>query len=161
RELDPRKTRDYLELIARENHRLSRLIENFLTFSRIERHRQRLTLAYVAPSDVVQAAADVVRDRFDALDCRLQVEAASGLPTITADFDALVTVLVNLLDNALKYTRAEKRIRMSARKEAGQIRFEVEDNGIGIAPRDQRRIFRRFYQVDRSLARETGGVGLG
>jgi signal transduction histidine kinase len=73
----------------------------------------------------------------------------------------LTTVLLNLLDNACKYTPAEKRIRLRAYRQDGRVAFAVEDNGIGIAPRERKRIFRRFYQVDRRLARETGGCGLG
>ena len=60
-----------------------------------------------------------------------------------------------------KYTPAEKRIRVRAYTGNGRVLFDVEDNGIGIAPREQKRIFRRFYQVDRRLAREAGGCGLG
>ncbi len=84
-----------------------------------------------------------------------------GLPRIEADPDALLTALVNLLDNAYKYTPNEKHIRLTVRGEPGEVIFAVEDNGIGIAAREQKRIFRRFYQVDARLARETGGCGLG
>jgi signal transduction histidine kinase len=73
----------------------------------------------------------------------------------------LLTALVNLLDNAYKYTRSEKRICLRACRESRQVVFAVEDNGIGISPREQKRIFRRFYQVDSRLAREAGGCGLG
>jgi two-component system phosphate regulon sensor histidine kinase PhoR len=70
-------------------------------------------------------------------------------------------VLLNLLDNAYKYTREEKRISVCVSRENGHVVFAVKDNGIGIAPREQKRIFRRFYQVDRRLARQAGGCGLG
>ena len=70
-------------------------------------------------------------------------------------------MLLNLVENAYKYTPADKRISLHAYREGDRVIFEVEDNGIGIAPRDQKRIFRRFYQVDQSLARDTGGCGLG
>jgi len=72
-----------------------------------------------------------------------------------------VTVLLNLLDNAYKYTPTDRRVSVRVYHEPGHVVFAVEDNGIGIASRDQKRIFRRFYQVDQSLARETGGCGLG
>jgi signal transduction histidine kinase len=83
------------------------------------------------------------------------------LPVLRADQDALVTVLLNLLDNAHKYTPTDRRILLQAYREGNNVVFAVKDNGIGIAPREQKRIFRRFYQVDRRLARETGGCGLG
>jgi len=155
------KTREYLELIDGENLRLTRLVENFLTFSRIERNRQRFELAETRPAAVVDSAIAAMRERLQAPGCRLDVELSPGLPTVLADQDALTTVLLNLLDNACKYTPAEKRIRVRAYQENGRLIFDVEDNGIGIASREQKRIFRRFYQVDRRLARETGGCGLG
>lgn len=158
---DAVKTREYLNLIAGENVRLTRLVENFLTFSRIERNRQRFDLTETCASAIVDSALAAMGERLQAPGCRLQVEMNPGLPPIFADQDALTTVLLNLLDNACKYTPAEKRIRLSAYRENGRVAFAVEDDGIGIAPREQKRIFRRFYRVDRRLARETGGCGLG
>jgi signal transduction histidine kinase len=70
-------------------------------------------------------------------------------------------VLLNLLDNAWKYTPGEKHIGVRAYRAQGRVVFAVEDNGIGIAARERKKIFRRFYQVDRRLARDTGGCGLG
>jgi signal transduction histidine kinase len=160
-QFDAKKTRDYLQLIAGENLRLTRLIENFLTFARIERDRQKFAFAETRPEAVIESAVQVMRERLKSPACHLEVDVSPDLPRIQADEDALVMVLLNLLDNAYKYTPAEKRILLHAYREAGQVVFEVEDNGIGIAPRDQKRIFRRFYQVDQRLARATGGCGLG
>jgi signal transduction histidine kinase len=83
------------------------------------------------------------------------------LPPVRADESALVTVLLNLLDNAWKYSPGEKHIAVRAYRENSRVVFAVEDNGIGIAPREQKKIFRRFYQVDRRLARDADGCGLG
>jgi signal transduction histidine kinase len=81
---------------------------------------------------------------------------------VLADRDGLAAALINLLDNALKYSRGEPRITVSAQQGGDSlVAFAVADNGIGIAPREQRRIFRRFYRVDQRLSRETSGVGLG
>jgi signal transduction histidine kinase len=160
-EPDPGKTREYLELVAGENVRLTRLIGNFLTFSRMERNRQRFDFAETRPSDVIQPALTAMRERLQSPGCNLDVDISPDLPALHADADALTTVLLNLLDNACKYTPDEKRISLRAYGANGHVVFAVKDNGIGITPRDQRRIFRRFYQVDRRLARETGGCGLG
>jgi signal transduction histidine kinase len=163
-QFDAKKTRDYLQLIAGENLRLTRLIENFLTFARIERDRQKFAFVETRPEAVIESAVQVMRERLRSPTCHLEVDISPDLPRIQADEDALVMVLLNLLDNAYKYTppeRGDKRILLHAYREAGQVIFEVEDNGIGIAPRDQKRIFRRFYQVDQRLARATGGCGLG
>jgi signal transduction histidine kinase len=158
---DPGKTREYLDLISGENQRLTRLIQNFLTFSRIERHRQRFQFAETRPEDVIHSALQAMRERLQPPACHLEVDIAPHLPPLDGDEDELVTALLNLLDNACKYTPKDRRIRVCAYAENGRVVFAVMDNGIGIAARDRKRIFRRFYQVDRSLAREAGGCGLG
>ena len=161
KEATAQKTHEYLEMIARENLRLSRLIENFLTFARLERNRRKFEFSLTQPDRVAQAALAATQERFRNPECRVEVSIPHGLPALRADEDALVTVLLNLLDNAYKYTPAEKRIALKVFERAGSVVFAVEDNGIGIAPREQRRIFRRFYQVDHRLARESSGCGLG
>jgi signal transduction histidine kinase len=158
---EAQKTREYLELIAKENLRLSRLIDNFLAFSRLERNRQKFDFRTTQPGEVIRAVVEAAGERFHAVDCRLETDVSSGLPAVRADEDALVTVLLNLLDNAYKYTSGSKHIELRAFAAEGRVVFAVEDNGIGIAPREQKRIFRRFYQVDRRLSRDTGGCGLG
>jgi len=161
------KTRDYLELIARENSRLSRLIENFLTFSRLERHRQRFQFTDVDPARVIQAVLEAGGTGLNpsiggnSAAPAFEVTIAPNLPSVRADEDALVTVLLNLLDNAWKYSPPEKHIALRAYREKSRVVFAVEDNGIGIAPREHKKIFRRFYQVDRRLTRDAGGCGLG
>ena len=160
---DPKKTREYLQLMAVENARLTRLIDNFLTFSRLERNRQRFAFAPTDPADIVHdALAAIPEER--RREHPPHVEMAADLPPVVADQDAMVTVLVNLLDNAYKYTAGDKRITVRVSRESShgdQVVFAVGDNGIGIPVREQKRIFRRFYRVDRRLARETTGSGLG
>jgi len=159
-ELDPIKTREYLAMMATENARLSRLIENFLTFSRLERNRQQFVFAPVDPAQVVSAAVTAVGDRMPE-SCEIQEDIAPDLPLILADADAISTALINLLDNAMKYTPALKRIVIRAYRDRAMVAFAVEDNGIGIPVREHRRIFRRFYRIDERLSGETSGVGLG
>jgi signal transduction histidine kinase len=151
----------YLELLVKENERLSRLIDNFLSFSRMERNRRAFEFAEVAPERVVAVVAEVVSDRFGSEDCRFEVDVEPGLPAVMADSDALVTVLLNLLDNAHKYTGDDKQIALRAYAADGCVCFEVRDNGIGMSRRAVRKVFDRFYQVDSSLSRSAGGCGLG
>jgi signal transduction histidine kinase len=158
--LDQTKTRDYLHLLASENARLTRLIENFLTFSRLERGRERFAFAAVAPSALVNGAIAAIRERVPA-DCELTLEIAPDLPPVRADEGAVVSALINLLDNALKYTPDQKRVLVRVARSSDGVAFDVQDNGIGIAPREHRRIFKRFYRVDQRLASATSGVGLG
>jgi signal transduction histidine kinase len=153
--------RQYLQLIAQENLRLSRLIDNFLAFSRMERNKQAFDFSEAAPKDIVDAAAAAVRERFSSPECRFEAHAAADLPRVTADTGALVTALLNLLDNAYKYSGDRKEIELNAAAENGHVNFSVHDNGIGVPARETRRIFQRFYQVDQRLARTGGGCGLG
>src|SRR6185312_928816 len=98
-----------LQLIAAENTRLSRVVENFLTFARADRGAVRLTFAPVDPASVIRAAIDSVGARAPDSES-LRVEVSPDLPRLLADQDALRGALVNLIDNALKYTTTEKRI---------------------------------------------------
>jgi len=151
----------YLQLTAKENLRLSHLIENFLVFSRLERGQQQFHFTELAPHEVVRTALDAVGEKLTTPPCCLTTELAPDLPLIRGDADALSTVLVNLLDNAYKYTNGEKQIVVKAYAEGKQVVLAVSDNGIGLAPEEQRRVFERFYQVDQSLTRQKGGCGLG
>lgn len=155
-----RQAREYLELIARENARLTRLIDNFLTFSRMDRGKHRFDFQPVDAANVVDAAIAAVADRFDGDTNRLSADVERPLPTV-GDSDALVTVVTNLLDNAWKYSDAPKRVALTARRDDGHVVISVTDNGIGLAPRAARKVFDRFYQVDQRLSRGQGGCGLG
>jgi signal transduction histidine kinase len=153
--------REYLRLIARENLRLSRLIDNFLTFSRIERNKYAFDFAEASPARIAETAAATVRERFTTPECRFEVTIPRHLPPVRADADAIVTALLNLLENAYKYSGDDKHITLVAGAENGSVFFTVTDNGIGLSPRETKRIFRRFYRVDQPQARSAGGCGLG
>jgi two-component system, OmpR family, phosphate regulon sensor histidine kinase PhoR len=156
-----RQTSEYLALIAKENERLSRLIDNFLTFSRMERNKRAFEFETFDLREAVRTAAGSVGERFAPPQTRLDVNLPDQPLPIRADRDATVTVILNLLDNAWKYSGQEKRIRVQARRRDGEVSIEVSDNGVGLSRRAMRRIFDRFYQVDQTLAREAGGCGLG
>ncbi|MBN2163814.1 MAG: HAMP domain-containing histidine kinase [Pontiellaceae bacterium] len=158
---DENHAREYLQMIARENERLTRMIENFLSFSRMERNKNAFTFAAASPLEIVEDAIDSVGTKYRTHGCRLDTEFADHLPDIHADHDAVVTVLINLLDNACKYTNGDKQIRLHVFAEGSNVCFAVSDNGIGMSIRQLRRIFDHFYQIDNSLARTTEGCGLG
>ena len=159
--LDEKTTREYLLLIATENARLSRLIENFLTFSRLERNKLTFDFKPLPPQQIVAAAIAAFGERAHAPGCTLESHLDPNLALIHGDPDALTTALLNLLDNAWKYTGDQKRIRVRATQCNGSVCFAVADNGIGLTPRESRRVFRRFYQGDQRLAHTVGGCGLG
>lgn len=158
---DSKQVMEYLQLISKENERLSRLIDNFLTFSRMERNKQAFQMRQASPASIARTAAEAVKTKLGRGDCRFETDIPDELPPIRADHDAMVTVLVNLLDNAYKYSNADKRITLGVAAGDGQVCFSVSDNGLGIPRRALKKIFRRFYQVDRSLSRRVEGCGLG
>jgi signal transduction histidine kinase len=157
---DHARAREYLEIIAKENSRLSRLIDNFLTFSRMERGKHRFDFQPTDGAAIVDQAVAAVIDRFDGVTNKLNTEIDRPLP-LGGDFEALATVIVNLLDNAWKYTDEPKQIAVAAKRAANRIVIAVADNGIGLSPRAVRKVFDRFYQVDQHLSRSHDGCGLG
>jgi signal transduction histidine kinase len=159
--LEEKKTREYLQLIAQENERLGRLLQNFLTFSRMEREKYAFHFSILPVRQIIDAATESVRGRFDARECRINVQVEENLPLVMADPDALAAALINLLENAHKYSEESKPIVLRARTNNGSVMFSVTDNGIGIPPRERKRIFQPFYQVDQRLSRKGGGCGLG
>jgi len=159
--LNEQTTREYLQMVASENERLSRLIQNFLTFARLEQNKHTFNFSPLPATQIVDVAVDAVRDRFSAPGCHFEVQAAADLPSILADADALSTALINLLDNAWKYSGDIKHIVLRASAENGHVEFAVQDNGVGIPQRETKRIFQSFYQVDQRLSRRGAGCGLG
>ncbi|MGC3957065.1 MAG: HAMP domain-containing sensor histidine kinase [Verrucomicrobiota bacterium] len=158
---DEAQVQRYLELTAKENERLSRMIDNFLTFSRMERNKVAFTIVDTKPTVIANDAVAAIKTKYDSHDCQLTLEIPNDLPDLPADHDAIVTVLVNLLDNACKYTTDHKKVSLRLYPEDRAVCFAVSDNGIGLARRHHRKIFDRFYQVDNSLSRKAEGCGLG
>lgn len=164
--LDPERrekvdTQEYIELISRENQRLGRLIDNFLSFSRMERSKGSFDIRATSPAGVLTAVEEAFRERFQGQAFDLSIKSSEALPDMAADPDALATVLGNLLENAFKYGGPKRRIELRCEAVAGGIQFEVQDFGKGISKRDQKRIFRKFFQVDHYASGQTGSVGLG
>ncbi|MFZ0034457.1 MAG: HAMP domain-containing sensor histidine kinase [Sedimentisphaerales bacterium] len=158
---DQHQAVEYFQLVSKENERLTRLVDNFLTFSRMERNKQTFAMAEANPADIARAAAEVVKTKFNTGRCDLQVQIDNNLPDILADRDIMVTAIVNLLDNAYKYSYDDKKIELKVFSENSLVCFSVKDNGIGMTRRQMKKIFDRFYQADTSLSRRVEGTGLG
>lgn len=152
---------EYLQIASTEAERLSRLIDNFLTFSRIEGNRQAFAQEEVEIGRVVKEVSDSIRRRFVDERHVLEVDVDPNLPMVAGDARALATVLDNLLDNAYKYSGEEKRVVLRAYADNGSVCLEVEDNGIGLSRADLKKMFDRFYQADQTSTRSRTGCGLG
>lgn len=158
---DAAQLREYLELIAAENERLGRLTDHFLTHLRLGEGRGDLLCERVGAGEVVASAVAALRAKLEAPGCQFTLEMREPAPELLADRDGLVTVLRNLLENALKYTGEEKRLALRVSAEDGEVVFAVSDNGLGLAESERRKIFEPFYQADARLARTREGCGLG
>jgi signal transduction histidine kinase len=149
------------EIIYDETKRLNRLVEDLRTLSLSDAGELHLNRHRTPPGDLLERAAAARKSEAKAKDIALQIESAVELPAVEVDPDRMTQVLVNLLDNALRYTPGGGTISLSARRTQEGVAIEVKDTGPGIPPEDLSHLFERFYRGDKSRQREQGGSGLG
>jgi len=156
------KKAEYYKNMRQESERLSRLIENVLDFSRIQRGQKKYTFNL---GDINEYIADVVEMMTPyAAQNGFSIRTLFEMPgQTTFDGDAVTQIVVNLLDNAIKYARdaEDKTITIRTRSEDALFLIEVEDHGPGVPPRQRKKIFEEFYRSGAEATRETNGTGLG
>ncbi len=160
--------RRFLGIIQRQSRRLARLIDDLISLSSLERGLMSLKIEPLEPARVVEEAAELMREQANQREIVLETRALPGLPSIAGDRDRLHEVMLNLLDNAIKYTPVGGRVTVEARAAAANgsqpaagVELAVCDTGEGIPQSDIPRLTERFYRVDRARSRELGGTGLG
>jgi len=158
---DPEKAAEFVRVMHRHAERLAALIEDLLDLASVEQGQARIALAPVPLPEVLAQVEALTRPIALEKKQTLTLDLPEDLPRVLADRDRLAQVLINLLDNAVKFTPEGGRIEIRARSGPGKIMVSVEDNGVGIPPQDLGRIFERFYRVERSRDRRVGGTGLG
>jgi two-component system, OmpR family, phosphate regulon sensor histidine kinase PhoR len=158
---DPVHARRFLEVVFRHTERLGRLLNDLTDLSNIELGRVSLHRAPVALAEVVEGTLDIIRAKADAGGVRLEARLPANLPAVQGDRDRLAQILINLVDNAVKYTPRGGRVTVEAAAGEGLIEVAVIDTGVGIPPADLPRITERFYRVDKARSRDLGGTGLG
>jgi signal transduction histidine kinase len=158
---DEKETRECLEVMANETGRLTRLIDRVLDFSKAERGTKMYDFREVDVGTVIDRASAIFRKQMTEDGWELKAQVAEDLSSVRADPDAVIEVLLNLLDNAYKYSEEEKKIIVRAGSADGRVSIAVLDRGIGIAKKDQDRIFDPFFRSDDSLSRDVDGTGLG
>ena len=156
------RTQQYLTTITRECDRLGRLIENVLSFSKIERGVKEYHFEYEDPGVVLYAAIESFRPNADANNFSLKVDIQKDLPELRMDADAISQVMLNLLTNAVKYSDETKDIDVLVFKSGTELKITVTDKGVGLPKTEQEKIFNEFYRVDEKLnTQQQGGMGLG
>jgi len=158
---DPAHARRFLEIALTHTERLGRLLDDLTDLSNIELGRVRLLTAPLGIEAVVESVLAIMAPRAAARGVALERAVPADLPEARADHDRVVQILINLVENAIKYTAAGGRVRVAARRAGDAVTVSVEDTGVGIPAADLPRITERFYRVDKARSRELGGTGLG
>jgi signal transduction histidine kinase len=157
---DPSRGPEFLQQIIDASDRLTAILDDMLVLTRIERGQELLRPVWVEVGQAVGEALHQVQAQARQRDLALISDVPDG-DRLYADRGALDTILTNLLDNAVKYTRAAGHVRVFGRQVPGGYEVSVSDTGVGVPEQDQERIFERFYRVDEGRDRASGGTGLG
>ncbi len=157
---EPRIAGKLIEGMHRNAERLTNLLNDLLDLSRLEAGHHAVDLAPIVVREAIDQAVASLGARAEARGVTIVVDAPDEL-CARADAHALDQVLVNLTDNAIKYTDKQGKVWVEARRDGDRVRIQVRDDGPGIAPRHRERVFERFYRVDPGRSRELGGTGLG
>lgn len=152
----------FLQIIARHADRLNAIITDLLLLSRVEQEGEAQPLAhqFVPIGGLLQESAQICRSRASEKNIEIEISCPPSLTARVAP-DLLGQAVINLLDNAIKYSDPGQPVRVTAKAVDGNLEISVEDHGCGIAPQHLPRIFERFYRVDKARSRAVGGTGLG
>ncbi len=155
------KAQEYYRIVREESERLSALINNILDFSRIEAGRKEYDFRETDLAELVSNTLDAYRFQIEQQGFVLEQSIESDLPPVRVDREAIARSLVNLINNALKYSADDKFLGIRLSRADGLLKLEVEDHGIGIARGEQSKIFEKFYRAGDPLVHSTKGSGLG
>lgn len=156
---DPPTAQRFLDRMETEVDSLTQMVQELLELSRIESGRVPLRLSPTPAAGAVAPGAERLRPQAERAQVALEIDLPPDLPFVLVDAERIRQVVTNLVHNAIKFTPAGGRVRVSARPLANRLIVTVQDTGAGIAPQELQRIFERFYKTDR--ARASGGTGLG
>ena len=155
------KKEEYYRIIRKESERLTALINNILDFSRIEAGRKEYDFRETDIAELVRNTLDAYRYQIEQQGFAFEQSIDSSIPAVRVDREAIARALVNLVNNALKYSADEKFLGVKLYRANGVLKLEVVDRGIGITRREQSKIFEKFYRTGDPLVHNTKGSGLG
>jgi len=158
---DKENAKDFLKIIYSDSDRLAKLIDDLLDLSKIESDKLRLALKPCAIEPIVQRVVSGLRTQTKAKSLIINIDIPKGVSNILGDEGEIAQVLLNFIDNAIKYTNERGKITITAIDQSEFVQVDVSDTGIGISEKDLPRLFERFYRVDKARSRELGGTGLG
>jgi len=161
RQPDPRRRGEYLDLMVSETDRLTKLINNVLDFSKLEKGQRRYTLKLLDLNGLARELVQDQRLRLEAGGFKVEFKPAPGQLFIRADEEAVKQAALNLLSNAEKYSGTGREVEVEMGGQGGQAFLRVKDRGAGVAPAQAKKLFQEFYRADDSLTARTKGTGLG
>ena len=158
---NPGKRQEYYEIIRKESERLTSLINNILDFSRIESGKKEYSFRETDVADLVRSTLESYRFEIEQNGFQFEQKIDNDLPPLWVDREAIARSLLNLVNNAVKYSATEKYLGVHLYRHNGGVNLEVVDHGIGIPAKEQLKIFEKFYRVGDPLVHNTKGSGLG
>jgi two-component system phosphate regulon sensor histidine kinase PhoR len=159
---EPEKAERFLQIIAKHSDRLNAIVEDLLTLSSLEEgsHTRKITFEKAPIRPVLSSVIAMSTIKADEKDIIVELECDEGIE-VRINTVLLEQAILNLVDNAIKYSESKSQIRIEVRKTNEMINIAVRDSGCGISRKHHSRIFERFYVVDKSRSRKLGGTGLG
>ena len=154
-----KKEEKYFDIIRRSNERLLFLVQDLLEVARIESKTIKIKLEGISMNEAFSGALEEIQELAGKKNITIDCDLGSGLPQVLGDSMRLKEIFINLLTNAIKYSRKKGKVIISSEEQDGEIIIHIADNGIGINPEDQRHIFEKFWRADE--ARKIEGTGLG
>ena len=158
---NPDDARRFLDIMIKQAERLNRLVEDLMTISKLELGEAKFNFEEISFREMVDSVIPLLEARAAGKTIRVHNLVPEKLPPITGDRDRLNQALVNLLDNAVKYTLESGNVTINGEETAGGIIISIDDTGVGIPQEEIQRLGERFYRVDKTRSRELGGTGLG
>ncbi|MFQ6030812.1 MAG: sensor histidine kinase, partial [Dehalococcoidia bacterium] len=155
------KQQEYLEIIQEDSHRLKALIDDLLDIAKIEAGSLKLTPVELDVGKEIESVLQSVQSQFSEKGIHLALDLGAELGPLTTDRLRFTQIMTNLVSNAGKYSPAGTTVTITVTAYNGSVRVEVADQGIGISPADQARLFTKFFRVDNSSTRKVAGTGLG
>jgi len=155
------KKQEYYTIINKEAGRLSRIVNKILNFSKMEAGKRSFNFTNVDVNAVIEDIIFTYSFHLKNKGFDYHIDTASELPIISADQEAIAEAVINLIDNAIKYSGDTKKLSIKTSLDNHRVSIEIKDEGIGIAEKDQKRIFEKFYRVSTGLVHNTKGTGLG
>ena len=158
---DKENAKDFLKIILSDSNRLANLIDDLLNLSKIESGKLLMETKSHKLRPIVEKVVSSLKGQIENKSITLKIDISKDTPNILVDETRIKQVLLNLIDNAIKYNSPNGKITISAQEVNNFIKVDITDTGIGIPNKDLQRLFERFYRVDKARSRELGGTGLG